>query len=211
MTKKKNFKLFGDRVLVEKVAPKQGTIYVPDNAQDISRIGKVVAVGDGKRPGLKTLQHNGHYYEVMLKDVTMVVKPGDLVYFQTNAIQQSNCMYDMGSEILMNLAQAEIIAKLDSNEITLDGFHLMPDWVLVRPFMKDEPQGIVLPEVAKKARAIYFRVEKMGDNVDKPITPGDEVVLTHGYCNPIQIQREDFGYIHKNEIHGVVEESRIIT
>jgi co-chaperonin GroES (HSP10) len=177
VTKKKNFKLFGDRVLVEQVKAKQGTIYVPENEYDLSRIGK----------------------------------EGDLVYFQTNMVMQSNLMYDMGTEIYMNLMQGEIIAKLDSNDITLDGFHVIGDWVLCKPFLKDAPVGIVLPEASKKAMAVYFRLIDKGSTVDLPIEKGDELVLTHGRAQPFQIQREDYVYIHKNEIHGIVEESRILT
>lgn len=198
MTKKKTFKLFGDRVLVEQVKAKQGTIYVPENEYDLSRIGRVITTGDGTRPGRDP--------------VDMLVKEGDLVYFQTNAVMQSNLMYDMGNEIYMNLMQSEIIAKVDSNDITLDGFNVIGDWVLVQPFMKEDAESkIVLPEATKKALAIFFRVVKKGGTVDIPIEKGDEVILTQGRCQPIQIQRQDFGYVHKNEIHGIVEESRILT
>jgi co-chaperonin GroES (HSP10) len=215
VTKNFKFKLFGDRVLVEKVSPKQGTIIVPDNGQDLSRIGRVVAHGDGKRPGIKTIQHNGHYYEVTLKDVEMRVKVGDLVYFETNAVSAANCAYDMGNEILVNIPHGDIIAQItgshkDGVDITLDNFDLSPDYVLVKPFMREPPKGIVLPEVSKKALSIYFKVLKKGSAVVKPVEIGEELVLTHGYCRPLQIQREDYGYIHQNEIHGVVEESRII-
>lgn len=196
MTNKKTFKLFGDRVLVEQVKAKQGTIYVPENEYDLSRIGRVITTGDGTRPGRDPVQ--------------MLVKEGDLVYFQTNMVMQSNLMYDMGSEIYMNLMQSEIIAKLDSNDITLDGFHVIGDWVLCKPFLKDAPVGIVLPEAAKKAMAVYFRLVDKGSTVDLAIEAGDELVLTHGRAQPFQIQREDYVYIHKNEIHGVVEESRIL-
>jgi co-chaperonin GroES (HSP10) len=197
VTKKKNFKLFGDRVLVEQVKAKQGTIYVPENEYDLSRIGRVVTVADGTRPGRDP--------------VNMLVKEGDLVYFQTNMVMQSNLMYDMGDEIYMNLMQAEIVAKLDSNDITLDTFHVIGDWVLCKPFMKDGPVGIVLPEASKKAMAVYFRLIDKGSTVDLDINEGDELVLTHGRAQPFQIQKEDYVYIHKNEIHGIVEESRILT
>jgi co-chaperonin GroES (HSP10) len=216
VTKKLNFKIFGDRVLLEKATVKQGSIIVPDNGQDLSRIGRIVALGDGKRPGVKTLNHNGHYYQVTLKDVEMLVKVGDLVYFETNAVTAANTSYDMGNEILVNVSHGEIIAKikgrhLDGVEITFDNFELMPDYVLVKPFMREPAPGIVVPEVSKKAMTIYFRVAKIGSGVTKDINIDDEIILTQGYCRPLQIEREDYGYIHQNEIHGVVEESRILT
>lgn len=216
MTKKLNFKIFGDRVLLEKVAVKQGSIFVPDNGQDVSKVGRVIAVGDGKKPGIKTLTHNGYYYEVTLKDVEMRVKPGDLVYFESNAVSMANAAYDMGNEMLANIAHGDIIAKikgshLDGVEITMENFELSPDYVLVKPFMREPAPGIAIPEASKKALAIYFRVVQIGSGVTKPINIDDELVLNHGYCRPLQIQREDYGYIHQHEIHGTVEESRIIT
>lgn len=196
---KTKFNLFGDRVLVAKEVTKQGSIIIPQGAgQDMHRLGRVVSTGSGKRPGAK--------------DVEMYVKEGDLVWFQTNAIMQSHQMYELEGEILMNLMQSEIIARVGSNEITYDNFDVLGEWVLVKPFLKQPPKAkILLPEAAKQAMAIYFRVEKMGHQVDLPIKKGDEVVLVHGRAQPFAIQREDYAYVHKSFVHGVVEESRIVT
>ncbi len=35
---------------------------------------------------------------------------------------------------------------LSSEDVTLDSFTPLGDWVLVRPFMRGEPVGIILPE-----------------------------------------------------------------
>lgn len=196
---KTKFNLFGDRVLVSKQSPKQGTIILPPmGGHDMHRMGKIVEVGNGKRPGRK--------------DVEMFVKKDELVWFQTNAVMQAALMYECEGELFLNLMQSELIARLDSNEVTFDGFHMLGDWVLVRPFLKEKSGAkILLPEAAKQAMAIYFKIEKMGAGVDIGIKAGDEVILTHGRTTPFQIGNEDFGYVHKNEIHGIVEESRIIS
>lgn len=196
---KTKFNLFGDRVLVARAVTKQGSIIIPQSAgEEMHRLGRVVSTGNGKRPGSK--------------DVEMYVKEGDLVWFQTNAVMQSAQMYELEGEILMNLVQSEIIARVPTNEITYDNFDVLGDWLLVKPFMKQPPKAkILLPENVKQAMAIYFRVEKMGHLVDLPVKKGDEVVLVHGRAQPFDLQREDYAYVHKSFVHGVVEESRIIS
>jgi co-chaperonin GroES (HSP10) len=216
VTKKFKFKLFGDRVLLERVAPKKGSIHIPQMAESVSTIGRVVALGSGQRPGIKTIQHNGHYYEVTLKDVEMLVKVGDIVYFETNAMTAAQAAYDMGDDMLVNLSHGDIIAKisgkhLDGVEITVDNFEVMPDFVMVDPFQRELSSTIELPEVAQKTQRVYYRLLKKGSNVSRPCEIGDELLLDQSYSRPIDIQGKTYGYVHQNAIHGVVEESRIIT
>jgi co-chaperonin GroES (HSP10) len=47
-----DFKLFGERVLVRKVDAKRGTLFTPKSDEDIHKLARVVAIADGKRPGL---------------------------------------------------------------------------------------------------------------------------------------------------------------
>jgi co-chaperonin GroES (HSP10) len=215
VTKKFNFKLFGDRVLLERVAPKRGSIHIPQMAESVSTIGRVIALGNGKRPGIKTIQHNGHFYEVTLKDVEMLVEIGDIVYFETNVMSAANAAYDMGDDMLVNLSHGDIIAKisgshLDGVEITVDNFEIMPDFIMVDPFQRELSSTIALPEVAQKAQRVYYRLLKKGSNVKKPCEIGDELLLDQSYSRPLDIQGKTYGYVHQNAIHGVVEESRII-
>jgi co-chaperonin GroES (HSP10) len=216
VTKNFKFKLFGDRVLLERVAPKKGSIHIPQMAESVSTIGRVVALGNGKRPGIKTIQHNGYFYEVTLKDVTMLVEVGDIVYFETNAMSAAQAAYDMGDDMLVNLSHGDIIARisgthLDGVEITVDNFEIMPDFIMVDPFQRELSSTIQLPEVAQKAQRVYYRLLKKGSNVSKPCEIGDELLLDQSYSRPVDIQGKTYGYVHQNAIHGVVEESRIIT
>lgn len=216
MTNKFKFKIFGDRVLLERISAKRGSIHIPQMAESVSTIGRVIALGDGKRPGIKTIQHNGHFYEVTLKDVDMLVKLGDIVYFETNVMAAANSAYDMGDDVLVNLSHGDIIAKisgshLDGVEITVDNFEIMPDFIMVDPFQRELSSTIELPEVAKNAQRVYYRLLKKGSNVTKPCEIGDELLLDQSYSRPLDIQGKTYGYVHQNAIHGIVEESRILT
>jgi co-chaperonin GroES (HSP10) len=193
------FRMFGDRVLMERVQFKQGLIYTPDLENSIARIGRVIAHGDGTfRDGRK--------------NVKMHVGVGDLVYFQANAQMAASSAYDRSVEdTCINIPQGEIIAKVTSVEQSLEGFEVIGDWVLLKPFQREmKDSRIVIPDIAKNIQALYFRVEQKGSTVDLDIEKGDEVLITQGYCHPIQIKGEDFGFILKQGIHGVVEESRIL-
>ncbi len=190
------FKLFGERILVEQVYPKQGTIFVPESAQDsdLHRIGRVVAVGDGKFEG---------------KDHPMPVKVDELIYFQINAVMAAHCCFEVPmpgrkSKSLINLDQKDAVARLDTNEVTRDGFHMLGKWVLLKPFQRSTGQ-IVLPNAANDWQFVYYRIDEAGGLVEnEELIPGQEVVVVHGHANPIQIAREDYAYIAENDIHGLV-------
>jgi len=190
------FKLYGERVLVEQVLPKRGTIYVPETAEDNSlhRIGQVVAVGDGKFQG---------------KQHQMLVKEGDLVYFQINAVMAANCCFEVPmagrkSKSLINLDVKDCIARLDSNEVTREGFHMLGKWVLLRPF-KRKTGLIELPDAANEWQFVYYKVDEKGSTVDNTeLVQGQEVVIVHGHAHPIQIARQDYCYINETDVHGLV-------
>jgi co-chaperonin GroES (HSP10) len=192
------FRMFGDRVLMERVHFKQGVIYTPDQENSIARIGRVIAHGDGT-------------YRDGRKNVQMHVAVGDLVYFQANAQMAATSAYDRGVEdACINIPQGEIIAKVKSDSKELEDFQVIGDWVLLKPFQREmKDSRIVIPDIAKNVQALYFRVEQKGSTVELEIDKGDEVIITQGYCNPIQIKGEDFGFILKQGIHGVVEQSLI--
>jgi co-chaperonin GroES (HSP10) len=196
----KTFRLLGERLLVEQVKQKQGSIIVPQGAgNEMHRLGRIVAIGDGKRPGQK--------------DIEIFLKVGDIVFFQTNAIMQSHMTYEVEKgKLLLNLLQGEIIAKIKTTakepEITLSNFETVGDWVLVRPYMKEASSTIILPENAQREQhAIYYKVEQLGQKVDLPIKVGEEICITHGRCQPINVSKNDLGYLHKNDVHGTVEDA----
>lgn len=194
------FRLFGERLLVRKVSAKQGTLFTPQSENEIHKMARVVAIANGKRPGLP--------------DKEIFLKVGDLVFFQTNAYQQQAQMYQVDNKTIhLNLLQSEIIAKIDAEpddetpEMTLERFHVCGDWCLVRPYMKQQSSVILVPDTAQDQLKINFKLVDKGHTVDLDIKQGDELVMVHGRCNPLRIGGDDLGYIHKNDIHGVVEET----
>ena len=198
----KTFRLLGERLLVEHVKQKQGSIIVPQGAgHDMHRLGRVVAIADGKRPGQK--------------DINIFLKVGDIVFFQTNAMIQAHQAYEVEKgKLLLNLLQGEIIAKINTTaqepEISLKNFQAVGDWVLVRPYMKEASSTIILPENAQREQhAIYYKVEQLGHTVDLPIKVGEEICITHGRCQPINVGKNDLGYLHKNDVHGTVEDALV--
>lgn len=199
MTKKQSYRMFGDRVLLERVHFKQGIIFAPDLENSIARIGRVIAHGDG-------------IFKDGRKNVKMDIKVGDLLYFQTNAQMAASSAYDQGTnDMLINIPYGEVIGKVESDNQDLTGFQVVGDWMLLKPFTRDSDSKIIVPDTAKAGMSLYFRVEQKGDNVELDVTRGDEVIITQGYCHPIKIKGEDFGFMLKQGIHGVVEESSIIT
>lgn len=200
MTQKQDYRMFGDRVLMERVHFKQGIIFAPQLEDSIARIGRVIAHGDGT-------------YKDGRKNVNMHVKVGDLVYFQANAQMAASSAYDRGAEdTLINIPQGEIIAKVASDAQDLSGFTVIGDWVLLKPFQRQQADNrIVIPDTAKAGMSLYFKVEQKGETVELPIEKGDEVIITQGYCHPIRIKDDDFGFILKQGIHGVVEHSALVS
>jgi co-chaperonin GroES (HSP10) len=203
-----NVRMFGNRCLVEHYRPKssKSQIIIPDAAQqqDTHRFGKVVAVGDGK-----------------LKDgkiVAPLVKIGDTVMFQINQIMEATQKYMIDGKSYMNLLQSELIGKLTSEDITMDNFEVLGDYLMLKHFFR-QPEGsqIIVPDNIIKQSApsfIYFKVLKKGINVDTPVEVGDEVICNLGRLTPLFfVQRhgdgtssnEEYCYTHKDWVDGRIE------
>jgi len=190
-------RLFGDRVLLDHVPTKPGSIYIPDRARnrDIHRLGKVISVGDG--------QWNGK------APIPMVVKDGDLVYFQTNElIAASNGINWVGADgketIYLVMLQGDLIAKVtDADNVTADTFDPIGKWCLLQPKLNEQGK-IIIPENAKSGASFKFHVVKKGPLVTLPIEPGNEVSLRLDRCNLIVLNKVEYAYIDEQYITGVV-------
>lgn len=197
----KDIRLFGFKVMVERVAEKTGSIIiVPDMAKNLLwQIGRVVVVGDGRQP-------DGKIEEPL-------VNTGDLVYFQTNAVIAAAQGYERGSEFYLNLHQGDLLARLAANTINYDNFEPLGRWVLVEPFSDKNPGGILLPDTATE-QVMRFRVAKLGSRVGLPIAPGQEVILNTGRVCPLGIPKLDlvtgeirakpFAYVDRDFVMGTV-------
>lgn len=201
-----NIRLFGFRVLVERVPEKTGRIITPDNAEVMYKVGRVVVVGDGKQP-------NGTVEEPL-------VKVGDLVWFQVNAVLAANQQYMMGNNPLINLHQGDLLCRLHSPESFYSNMEPLGRWVFVEPFTRQEDTLIALPaaSAAGNSEFVYFRVSKLGSRVDLPIKPKQEILLNTGRIgavllrrNPIEDDFVDLGYIDRDYVLGAVEEAEEAT
>lgn len=199
-----NVKLFGYRVLIEPVEGKTGTIVMPQSAQTMHRIGRVVCVGDGRQPD-GTVKKS-------------LVSVGDIVYFQTNAMTAASNGYVVGNMAYLNLHQGDLIGRLDSTVVCATNFTPLGRWVMVKPFVRSEGSLIVLPASAERdPNFVYFKVAKLGDQVDLPVTVGQEVLLTVHRTNAMQISKdslnlgelEEYGYIDRDFVLGAVDESPV--
>lgn len=195
------FKLFGTRVLLRKRQAKQGRIFLPQSHvdNDIHSLAEIVDVGDGRYKG---------------EQKEMLVRPGDLVYIQTNAVMAANCFYEMRleggkSDSLLNLEQTECIARLASDAMLLKDWEMLGEYVLLRLQKRDfeGETGIVVPDTVRRSDFIYYEVEKFSDKCIWPLQKGQEVVVVHGRANHIVIEGTEFAYIRDVDIHGIVEEA----
>jgi len=185
-------KIFGDRVLVEHTKPVEGTIHIPQMAQDraIYRVGRVVRVGDGRWPG---------------KDpVEMLVAPGELVYFQTNdLIVHSQGVHWNGQHLLM-LLQNDLIARVRSLDVSVEVFEPLRKWILVKPEFKDA-SAIVIPESVRDPSMFTWTVTKVGARVDLPLKSGDQVTVRMDRCSLIVLGRTEYAYIEEQFVTGLYE------
>lgn len=196
-------KLFGFRVLVEQVKERTGRIVVPENANIIFAIGRIVAVGDGAQP-------NGTKEEA-------VVNLGDIVYFQTNAMLAATQNYQFEGKHYLNLHQGDLLGRLSDTNVCYENFEPLGRWVMVQPFQRTAPGGILLPETANDADFTYFRVAKLGSRVKLDIKEGQEVIVNTGRISPIRINKldlaaaetrlTDYGLLDRDFVLGAVEDA----
>lgn len=194
------FNLFGTRVLLRHVPMKQGRIFLPQIAQDnqLHKLAEVVAVGNGRWKG---------------QQKELIVKKGDIVFFQTNMVIAANCCYEMrvnGSttESLLNLEQTDCVARLKSTDMKLGDWEMLGEYVLVRPKLRDfeSETGIVIPDTVQNNQFLYYHVEKFSPTCMWPLKKGQEVIIVHGRANPIMIGNQEFAYLRDVDVHGIVED-----
>lgn len=168
-----------------------GIIIMPSNANQVHRLGRVTAIGD---------------------TVEIDVKIGDIVIYQVNKMFELSITHFVGEgdnrQPVMIMHQGDTFAKLDSPEITLEKFHVLGDWVLVRDVKIDMIGGLHLPETAIPPPE--FEVVQIGnllpsseDPVLAQIKVGDKIYVDKSRANQIRIEGKLYWYVLKQGIHGV--------
>lgn len=191
------FNLFGFRVMVVPVKEKTGTIVVPSSASVLHRLGRVVAVGNGRVPGQDKAEQP-------------LVTEGDLVYFQSNDVLMANQTYWDGAEGYTNLHQGDLIAKLTTNDLCFENFIMLGRWVLVAPRL-ETPNQIIVPETVQDPTMIKFTFIAEGNSANLGLRQGTELILNAGRVNAMRMRRDgnmaDFAYVDRDFVLGTVDES----
>ena len=210
-----NINLFGNRCVIEYFKPKtKSTILIPDVAQqhDTHRTGIVRYVGDGKVKG---------------KDapVASLVKVGDLVMFQINAMMEATQTFVREGRTYMSLLQTDLLARFENDTGKLEAdwtasyenMEMLGDFVLVKCHIRASDSKLVVPEaIAKTATPdmVYFECVKKGSSVGSDIGHGDELVVSLARVTPIFVKHrnkgadskyEEYAYTLKDWIEGVIE------
>lgn len=207
MAKREIKQLFGNRVALEMVEEEyQGLLVPAPTAAKLHVISRVVALGDG---------------------VKQDIKVGDILFWQTNAMIQKHCRYDLNGQALFILMTGDMVARLKSRVMDRSNFQILGDYFLCRRDVI-QPKKIILPDEvieANQETTVKFIVDDMGDTAlldekgvptGKNIKLGDEVIVDRTKANPIQLGEESkvesdepkaptyFYYIHKNFVLGTV-------
>lgn len=182
-------KLFNEKVAVKQATEeREGSIILPENRTLKFEMGEVIAVGNG-----------------VYRDGTerkMWVKPGDVVLYQLAGPQIENSKFKLNGNPIKIFHQGDIIAKLTSKKITKETFQIIGNWILLEV---EVDQGIIF--VAKEhapAEEFKFIVRQVGEGVELPIVPGQQVYPERGKCLPVEIDGTVFVYTHQDFVHGAL-------
>jgi co-chaperonin GroES (HSP10) len=179
-------KLFGDRVALQLVEEEYEGMLVPaPSPNKMHVLSKVIAIGD--------------------KCKELVV--GDIVLWQNNGLIERNCRYVMDGKPVFVLLRGDMIARLTNRLVKLGNFQILGEWCLVRKIVEQPSSLIVLPDSAQESNpemVLRFILEQKGNECDVDVAVGDELIVDRTRSNPLRIHREDFYYVHKNCVLGVI-------
>jgi hypothetical protein len=179
--------LFGNRVALQLVEEEyKGLLTLPPTTERMHVLSKVVAKGD------KVVQN---------------ISVNDILFWQTNAMIQKHCRFDLNGVATFVLLTGDMIARLTSNVVDRDNFHVIGDFCLLRRVVVQPSKLIILPsEVieANQETTVKFILEEKGETVDTPAEVGQEVLVDRTRANPITLGKDSYYYIHKNFILGIV-------
>lgn len=179
-------KLFGNRVALRLVEEEYTGMLVPapGTQNKLHVISEVVARGAEAPPWLQ---------------------PGEIYFWQVNAMVQEQCRHDVGKEQLFVVQCTDMIARLARRKITLADFKVVGDWCLVQ---REVIQSglIVLPDtVAATSQDVQVKITLLqkGETFDVPIEVGENVIVSRAHANLIEIEGKQYCYVLKNCVLGV--------
>ncbi len=191
MRMQKISKLFGDRVALKIVAEEYEGLIVPaENEQRMYMLSSVIGVGD-------KVKH---------------VKTGDVVFWQWNAMVEYHNRYQLNGDIIFIMSELDMIAKVDSQKITLYGFTPLGQWCLVRRSVPDKIGRIYVPgqvmDQSNQDMIRYFMVKLGQEMADTGLAADDELIVDRARANPLKIGGQDFYYIQKPFVIGAIGDSK---
>ena len=187
----------GQRVAVKLVETdifSAGGIIIPNKRnQHFNKLGRVLAVGDGK---VGKDQH------------TMFVKKGDLCFFQLEEQQASNVSYvDREEGLIYFLHNLDMIGTLKRPVLELDSFHVVGSWILVKVAMRSSLSSstIILPSSDNTTHELQtYTIVQVGSGVKLGVEVGQELSLARSRCNPIWLGQELYGWIEERFVYGAM-------
>jgi co-chaperonin GroES (HSP10) len=192
-----NVKLFGDRILFKPIEQEVvGSIVLPQKENKSYELGEVLQVGDGK--GKDALGNP--------KQVPILVKPGDYIWFQVNPFMIQNSVVKFEGKTYMTIAQHDMIARLKSPTITMENFEILGIWTLLDTFEDRAPNSlIVIPDTASAdARMLRYTVKQKGALVTD-VEVGQEIIFDKKMAQLVAINNKPFFYLDSRYIYGIVE------
>jgi co-chaperonin GroES (HSP10) len=211
--------LFGERVAVIAVEEEmQGSIFVPQERNKAYELGRVLAVGDCKRPDGK---QQGPW-----------VREGDIVLYQLiGAAHQEATKYVLDGHAIRILNQNDLLGRLSSTSVLLENFEILGNYVLLRAVPGQMSPTIKVPSQFVPRECWRFFVVQKGAGVDIPINLGQEVYAERDRTTPLEIQSRHklldqrgreieesqiFGFcnyqcIHGSLFHAETEEAKALT
>lgn len=192
-------RILGEKVFIEQIEEEtEGTLALPEKRNMTHALGKVVLVGDGRcKVGFE------------MKQFQMFVKPGDIVLYQANSLQQQNATYVRDGKELIILPQGDLIMKLKEPKITMDNIEMLGPWCLVnKGYNESDEKVIAIPETAEQFRqeTQRFYLVKQGETAKLDADPGDELLVERMMVNPIKINDGEYGYIIAERVYGICKQ-----
>lgn len=171
-------------------------------------VGRVVAIGDGKVK-----------INFELRQMLMVVQPGDVVVFQMNSIQAANSLVlDDQADILTPMGgqpkaqfyilnQGDCIARLTAGTtVKLNTIQMLGTWSLVEPFLEPLKSGLVIPDSIDPIHlgSPRFRLVQKGTHAKLDAEVGQELIVEKALVNRIDFDNKSYGFVEADRVYGVI-------
>jgi co-chaperonin GroES (HSP10) len=188
--------LFGERVFFEPVEEElTGSLALPERINKAYELGRVLLVGDGK---VKDKDGN-------IKETKLVVKPGDIVWFQVIPQMAANCAVRIRGKTYLNVLQHDLIGRLKSTVVTLENFEILGHWVLLDSFEDPTETKIIIPDTVNEThKALRYFVRQKGEFATG-YEVGDEVIIEKRAATLVAFNNVPYFYIDGRHITGTAD------